>query len=112
MTMTTVFEAVAEPARREILDLLTAGPLAVGAIAERSGLSQPNASRHLRVLRESGLVQAKPQAQRRLYELRRGGLSELERWLAPYQRLWQDSLEGLDATSKRASEPCPKPTRS
>ena len=94
--MGTVFDAVAEPARREILDLLTAGPLAVGVIAAQAGLSQPNASRHLRILRESGLVLAKPEAQRRLYELRPEGLAELERWLAPYRRLWHGSLDQLE----------------
>lgn len=100
--MRTVFDAVAEPSRREILDLLVSGPLAVGAIAGQAGLSQPNASRHLRILRESGLVLARPEAQRRLYELRPEGLVELERWLAPYRRLWQASLDELERHLKES----------
>lgn len=91
-----VFDAVAEGSRREILDLLAAGPRAVGEIATAAGLSQPNASRHLRILREAGLVEPRVEAQRRIYELRPAGLAELIGWLAPYQRLWQSSLDALE----------------
>jgi DNA-binding transcriptional ArsR family regulator len=94
--MTTAFDVVAEPARREILDLLIDGPRPVGELVARTGLSQPNTSRHLRVLREAGLVDSSPDGQRRLYELRPEGLAELERWLAPYRRLWRRSLAGLE----------------
>ena len=94
--MTTTFEVVAEPARREILDLLIAGPLPVGELVAETGLSQPNTSRHLRILREAGLVASKPDGQRRLYELRPEALAELERWLAPYRRLWRGSLDALE----------------
>jgi uncharacterized protein YndB with AHSA1/START domain/DNA-binding transcriptional ArsR family regulator len=87
---------VAEPARRAILDLLSDGPLPVTAIAGQAGLSQPNASRHLRILRETGLVLVKPQAQRRLYELRPQGLVELDSWLAPYRDLWRGGLDDLE----------------
>jgi DNA-binding transcriptional ArsR family regulator len=90
------FEVVAEPARREILDLLIDGPRAVGELASSAGMSQPNASRHLRILREAGLVQSTPDGQRRLYGLRPDGFAELERWLAPYRRLWQRSLRSLE----------------
>ena len=92
----TTFDVVAEPARREILDLLIDGPHPVGELVDKTGLSQPNTSRHLRVLREAGLVEAKPDGQRRLYELRPERLVELERWLAPYRRLWQRSLDDLE----------------
>src|SRR5437763_14565966 len=92
----TTFDVVAEPARREILDLLIDGPHPVGELVDKTGLSQPNTSRHLRVLREAGLVEAKPDGQRRLYELRPERLVELERWLAPYRRLWQSSLDDLE----------------
>src|SRR6202021_1873451 len=61
------------------------------------GLSQPNASRHLRILREAGLVEPRAEGQRRIYELRPAGLAELIGWVAPYQRLWQGSLDALDA---------------
>jgi len=94
--MTTTFEVVAEPARRELLDLLIEGPRPVGELVRATGLSQPNTSRHLRILREAGLVESRPDGQRRLYELRPAGLAELERWLAPYRRLWQDRLDALE----------------
>jgi DNA-binding transcriptional ArsR family regulator len=94
--MTTLFEIVAEPSRREILDLLLRGARPVGELVEQTGLSQPNTSRHLRVLREAGLVRARPEGQRRLYELRPEGLAEIERWLAPYRRMWQRSLADLE----------------
>lgn len=94
--VTTTFNVVAEPARRELLDLLRGGPRPVGELATLSGLSQPNTSRHLRVLRDAGLVAARPDRQRRLYELRPAGFAELERWLAPYRRLWQHGLDGLE----------------
>jgi DNA-binding transcriptional ArsR family regulator len=91
-----VFDAVAEGSRRQILDLLAAGPRPVGEIATRTGLSQPNASRHLRILREAGLVEPRVEGQRRIYELRPAGLAELMAWVAPYQRLWQGSLDALE----------------
>ena len=92
----TTFEVVADPARRRILDLLIDGPLAVGELVAGTGLSQPNTSRHLRVLRDAGLVKSRPDAQRRIYELRPEGLLELERWLAQYRSLWRDNLDALE----------------
>jgi DNA-binding transcriptional ArsR family regulator len=94
--MPTAFEIVAEPARRELLDLLIEGPRPVGELVRATGLSQPNTSRHLRVLREAGLVEARPDGQRRLYELRPERLAELDRWLAPYRRLWNERLDALE----------------
>jgi DNA-binding transcriptional ArsR family regulator len=93
---TQVFDAVGDGSRRGILDLLAAGARPVGEIAARTGLSQPNASRHLRILREAGLVEPRAEGQRRIYELRPAGLAELIGWVAPYQRLWQDSLDALE----------------
>jgi DNA-binding transcriptional ArsR family regulator len=93
---TKTFEIVAEPSRREILDVLLQGARPVGELVERTGLSQPNTSRHLRVLREAGLVRSKPDGQRRVYELRPEGLAEIERWLAPYRRMWRRSLADLE----------------
>jgi DNA-binding transcriptional ArsR family regulator len=90
------FDAVSEPARRGILDLLVDGGRAVGEIATATGLSQPNASRHLRILREAGVVAVRPEGQRRIYELRPAGLVELFGWIAPYQRLWHGSLDALE----------------
>ncbi|MQA73225.1 MAG: metalloregulator ArsR/SmtB family transcription factor [Solirubrobacterales bacterium] len=94
--MTTAFEIVAEPARRDILDRLLDGARPVGELVRETGLSQPNTSRHLRVLREAGLVESRPEGQRRLYELRPEGLAQIERWLAPYRRMWRRSLDDLE----------------
>ena len=94
--METIFEIVVEPNRRRILDLLRAGPRPVGEIGEMLGLSQPAVSKHLRVLKEAGLVVVQPDAQRRLYQLRSEPLSELDEWLAPYRRLWAERLDALE----------------
>lgn len=99
--MTSVFEVLAEPARRALLDVLVEGPRPVGELVQTTGLSQPNTSRHLRVLREAGLVGRSADGQRRVYELRAPGFIELERWLAPYRRLW---LGGLDALERHLEE--------
>ena len=92
----TPFEVIAEPARRQLLDELVAGPKAVGELAAATGLSQPNTSRHLRILRETGFVASRPDRQRRLYELRPERLVELDRWLTPYRELWRSSLDALE----------------
>src|SRR5688500_18993250 len=92
----TAFDVLAEPARRRILDLLLERPRLVGDITDELGLSQPGTSKHLRVLREAGLVQVRPEAQRRWYELRPAPLQELDDWLAPYRRLWDRSLDALE----------------
>jgi DNA-binding transcriptional ArsR family regulator len=91
----TAFDVLAEPARRELLDLLIDGPRPVGELVAKSGLSQPNTSRHLRILREAQLVRVSVDGQRRLYQLDAEGLLEIERWLAPYMRLWANSLDAL-----------------
>ena len=96
MFVSTTFEVIAEPARRQILDLLREGPRAVGELVRETGLSQPNTSRHLRVLREAGLVESTPAGARRVYRLRLGGLTEIESWLAPYRRMWDRSLADLE----------------
>src|SRR5580698_7130045 len=93
--MENAFEIVADGARRRLLDLLRDGPLAVGELAGRAGLSQPNTSRHLRIMREAGLVEAQAVGQRRLYALRGEGFAEMARWLTPYVMLWQNSLRTL-----------------
>lgn len=89
------FAVLAEPKRREILDALRTGERPVGELVNRLGLSQPAVSKHLRVLREAGLVEVRPDAQRRLYRLRLEPLAELDRWLAPYRELWTRSLDRL-----------------
>lgn len=94
--MATTFEVLAEPTRRKVLDLLLERPHVVGELTERLGLSQPGTSKHLRVLREAGLVQVRQDKQRRWYELRPDPLVELDAWLAPYRALWEDRLDALE----------------
>jgi DNA-binding transcriptional ArsR family regulator len=88
--------ALADPNRRTLLELLRERPRAVNELVERTGLSQPGTSKHLKVLREAGLVQVRREAQRRVYALEPGPLAELDVWLAPYRRLWNDSLDALE----------------
>jgi DNA-binding transcriptional ArsR family regulator len=89
------FTALAEPARRKILDLLRDGEQPVGRLVDELCLSQPGVSKHLRVLRDAGLVEVRPDGQRRLYRLRPEPLMEVDAWLAPYRRLWARSLDRL-----------------
>lgn len=95
MTATT-FDVLAEPRRREILDALREGPRSVGDLVQRLGISQPGTSKHLRVLREARLVEVRPDAQRRLYELRAEPLAEIDAWLEPYRRMWGGRLDALE----------------
>src|SRR6478752_355308 len=92
----SALDVLAEPARRRLLELLIPGPRAVGELVELSGLSQPSASRHLRLLREARLVRSRTAGQRRLYELRPEGFSELVVWLTPYLRLWQSRPDAFE----------------
>jgi DNA-binding transcriptional ArsR family regulator len=94
--MSTTFEVVAEPTRRRILDLLRERPRPVGELVELFGRSQPLISKHLRVLRDAGLVRVRQDAQRRFYELQPDPLAEVDAWLAPYRRLWADGLDALE----------------
>lgn len=90
------FSILAEPARRQILDLLRDGEKSVSDLVEALGMSQPAVSKHLRILREAGLVEARPRGQLRLYRLRPEPLAEIDAWLAPYRRLWKGSLDRLE----------------
>ena len=94
--MNATFSALAEPNRLQIVELLRHRPLAVGQIAERLRMRQPQASKHLRVLAEAGLVQVRPLAQQRIYALRAEPLKELDDWLERYRRLWDERFEQLD----------------
>lgn len=94
--MTTTFEALAEPTRRRILDLLRERPRLVGELVDLLEMSQPLISKHLRVLREAGLVNVRQDAQRRWYELRPEPLAELDQWLAAYRHLWEERFNRLD----------------
>jgi DNA-binding transcriptional ArsR family regulator len=90
------FEVLAEPVRRRILDLLRERPRLVGELTAELGLSQPGTSKHLRVLREAGLVKVRADAQRRWYELDPAPLAEVDAWLAPYRWMWDDRLDALE----------------
>lgn len=94
--MTSPFDVLAEPTRRRILDLLLERPRLVGELTDELGLSQPGTSKHLRVLREAGLVRVRPDKQRRWYELRPEPLMALDDWLTPYRWLWRDRLDALE----------------
>ncbi len=94
--MAIPFDVLAEPSRRQILDLLLERPRLVGELTEHLGLTQPGTSKHLRVLREAGLVRVRRDAQRRWYELCPEPLAEVDAWLAPYRRLWTDRLDALE----------------
>src|SRR4051812_5046281 len=94
--MVAAFEVLAESNRRRLLDVLREGEQPVGVLAERLQMSQPSVSKHLRVLKEAGLVEVRPDAQRRLYRIRTEPLAEIDAWLAPYRRLWAHSLDALE----------------
>lgn len=92
-----VFEAIAEPSRRALLDVLAEGERSAGElVASLPRLTQPAVSRHLRVLREVGLVEVRPDAQRRIYALRADGLVEIDKWIGRYRRYWADHLDALE----------------
>jgi DNA-binding transcriptional ArsR family regulator len=90
------FEVMAEPTRRRILDLLLDGDRPVGDLVDGLQMSQPAISKHLKVLRDAGLVEATVAAQRRLYRVRPEPLREIDDWLAPYRSLWESSLDALE----------------
>ena len=94
--MLSPFHVVAEPHRRRILDLLRDGERPVTELVDHLRQSQPAVSKHLRVLRQAGLVQSRIDAQRRLYRLQHQPLGEIDAWLTPYRALWSQSLERLE----------------
>jgi DNA-binding transcriptional ArsR family regulator len=93
----SLFEVVAEPHRRQILDALRARDRAVNDLVALLGLAQPTVSKHLKALRDAELVVVRPEAQRRWYQLRPERLQELDAWLEPYRRTWSDRLDALGA---------------
>lgn len=94
--MTTVYEALAEPTRREILDMIRERPRYVGELVEALDISQPGVSKHLRVLRDVGLVEVRKDAQRRWYELRPQPLAEVDDWLDAYRDLLEERYSRID----------------
>ena len=91
------FTVLAEPMRRRILDALLDGERPVSELVEQLGMSQPAVSKHLRVLRDAGMVTSRVDAQRRCYRLEPAALVEIDAWLAPYRKLWAERLDALEA---------------
>lgn len=100
-----LFDVLAEPTRRRILDLLRERPRLVGELTAALGLTQPGTSKHLRVLREAGLVRVRPDGQRRWYELDAEPLREIDAWLTPYRWLWSARLDKLEQHLDRMPDP-------
>jgi DNA-binding transcriptional ArsR family regulator len=94
--MESAFNIIAEPNRRAILGLLASSERSVGEIERRLGMPQPSVSKHLRVLREAGFVEARVEAQRRVYRLRPEPLMELDSWLEPFRRFWSRHVDALE----------------
>lgn len=92
-----VFQALADPTRRRIVEALRDGELQVGDVVAKAGVHQSGVSRHLRILHESGFVSMRPDGQRRLYALRSEPFRELEDWLGPYRKLWETRLDRFEA---------------
>ena len=100
----TLYDAVADPTRRRILDLLRQRERPVNDLVAALGVAQPNVSKHLRALTDVGLVWARAEGRRRVYTLRPEPLRELDVWLAPYRRFWADRLDDLEAHLDRMDE--------
>jgi len=103
-TTADAFNAVAEPRRRQILDALTGGERPVNDLVERLGLAQPQVSKHLRVLREVGLVEVRDEGRQRLYRLNARPLKPIHDWLQNYQDLWTERFSRLDVVLDELTE--------
>jgi DNA-binding transcriptional ArsR family regulator len=93
--MDAMLQALADPSRRTMLEILRDHPATAGELADALPIARPGVSRHLRVLREAGLVEVEQQAQFRIYRVQPGPLTELDSWLAPYRALWEQRLDAL-----------------
>ena len=109
--MASVFEIIAEPNRRAILSLLVSAEQSVGDIERQLSMTQPTVSKHLRVLREAGVVEATVDAQRRLYRLKPELLQEVDEWLAPFRQLWSAHVDALERHLDRMEQPAHKKKR-
>src|SRR6478672_6543488 len=103
--MESVFEIIAEPNRRAILSLLASSEQSVGEIERQLQMTQPTVSKHLRVLRDAGVVEATVDAQRRLYRLNPESLLEVDEWLAPFRELWSAHVDALERHLDRMDQP-------
>lgn len=102
--MTSAFEVLAEPTRRRVLNVLLDGPRPVGQLSSLLGQSQPGMSRHLRILRDAGLVSVRQVAQQRWYEIQPAPLAEIDAWLAPFRKEWSDRLARLEDHLRESEE--------
>ena len=112
--MTSVFDIIAEPNRRAILRLLASAERSVGEIERHLRMPQPAVSKHLRVLRDAGVVESSVDAQRRLYRLNPESLQEVDAWLAPFRRLWMAHVDALERhldRMDRPGTPNPRPSK-
>ncbi|ACL66091.1 transcriptional regulator, ArsR family [Anaeromyxobacter dehalogenans 2CP-1] len=109
--METSFAAIAEPNRRAILGLLASSEQSVGEIERRLRMPQTSVSKHLRVLREAGLVEARVEAQRRVYRIRPEPLREIDAWLAPFRRFWTAHVDALERHLDRMEQASRKGTK-
>jgi DNA-binding transcriptional ArsR family regulator len=107
----SVFEIIAEPNRRAILSLLITSQQSVGEIERQLRMPQPTVSKHLRVLRDAGVVEATVDAQRRLYRLKPEPLQEIDAWLTPFRRFWSAHVDALERYLDRMDEPPQTKTR-
>ncbi|MEO5866070.1 MAG: metalloregulator ArsR/SmtB family transcription factor [Sphingomonas sp.] len=98
----STFQALADPARLRIVEAMRSGECAVGEIVERMDIHQSGVSRHLRILTEAGIVQMRPEGQRRLYSLRKEAFDELEAWVAGYRRHWEARLDRFGAALEQS----------
>ena len=105
--MESVFEIIAEPNRRAILSLLVSSQQSVGEIEQQLDMTQSTLSKHLRVLREAGVVESTVDAQRRLYRLKAEPLREIDAWLAPFRRFWAAHLDALERNLDRMDQSTP-----
>ncbi|SRR6266508_3943391 len=103
-TTTDAFNAVAEPRRRQILDVLIGGERPVNDLVTLLGLAQPQVSKHLRVLREVGLVDVRDEGRRRIYRLNGQSLKPIHDWVKGYERSWTERFEALDALLEELKE--------
>jgi DNA-binding transcriptional ArsR family regulator len=102
--MDTVLQALADGGRRTLLEILRAHPATAGELADALPIARPGVSRHLRVLREAGLVDVRQEAQRRIYSLRPEPLAEVDAWLGDYRALWQQRLDALHTEIARGKK--------
>jgi DNA-binding transcriptional ArsR family regulator len=112
-TTTDVFNAIAEPRRRELLDELADGERSVNELVQRLGLTQPLVSKHLRVLREVGAVRVRDDGRRRLYRVEAEALKPLHDWVSTYERMWSERFDALDTVlaelNRTGAGRCPTP---